>query len=283
VTVAFVIRPARAEDVALIEPWTQDTFAWGDYVSDVMGDWLTEPGSLVIVCVYEDDIPVAMSRVQLLSPTEAWLSAARVHPDHRRSGMGMAMNAFGVAWAKEQGARVASLATEEENEAARSQVLKSGYRLTGNWSYATAPMSTGRRLGTGERLRPGGTIDADAAWTFWAQSDLAQAARDMISLGWRWRRASRGDLEDAVNAHTFYHSPGGWLIAETDREGISVRWLATSPADAPLLVQGLRDLLRDQPGEPRVEAMVPVTAWSVEALQREGFEVTPIQIFSMGL
>jgi hypothetical protein len=29
--------------------------------------------------------------------------------------------------------------------------------------------------------------------------------------------------------------------------------------------------------------MVPVTAWSVEALQREGFEVHPIEIYSKGL
>jgi hypothetical protein len=29
--------------------------------------------------------------------------------------------------------------------------------------------------------------------------------------------------------------------------------------------------------------MVPVTTWSIEALQREGFEVSPIQIFSKSL
>jgi GNAT superfamily N-acetyltransferase len=279
---SFVIRPARAEDVALIETWTRDTFAWGDYVAEAMPDWLKDPESLVVVCVYEDDVPVALSRAQMLSPTEAWLSAARVHPDHRRSGMGMAMNDLGIEWAKGRGALVARLATEEENEAARSQVLKLGYRLTGRWGYATAPRSSGRRLSSSDRLRPGGAVDADAAWTFWSQSDLAHAARDLISLGWRWRKATRHDLDLAVDAHDFYQSPGGWAIAEPNGEGISVRWLATSPGDAPLLIQGLRDLLRDARKD-RVEAMVPVTAWSIEALQREGFEVRPVQIFSRGL
>ena len=28
----------------------------------MMGGWLNEPDSLVIVCVYDDDIPVAVSR-----------------------------------------------------------------------------------------------------------------------------------------------------------------------------------------------------------------------------
>ena len=279
---SFVIRPARAEDVTSIVRWTQDTFSWGDYVPEMMAGWLEEPDSLVIVCVHDEDIPVALSRAQLLSPTEAWLSATRVHPDHRRSGMGMAMNDHLVEWARSQGALVARLVIEESNEAARGQVLRSSYRPGGSWAYATAPGSTGRRLPPDERLRAGLTVDADAAWTFWSQSDLAHAARDLISLGWRWRKASRGDLETAVNAHTFYQSPGGWVVAETDEEGISVRWLATTAPDAPLLLQGLRDLLRDR-GSGRVEAMVPVTVWSVEALLREGYEVHPAQIFSKAL
>jgi GNAT superfamily N-acetyltransferase len=279
---SFVIRPARAEDVPLIEGWTRDTFSWGDYVAEAMPEWLEDPDSLVVVCVDDDDVPFALSRSQMLSATEAWLSAARVHPDHRRSGMGTAMNDFGVGWARERGALVARLATEEDNDAARSQVLKLGYRLTGHWVYTTAPIPTGRRLGSSDRLRHGITVDADAAWTFWSQSDLAHAARDLISLGWRWRKATRDDLDRAVDAHTFYQSPGGWLIAETSDVGLSVRWMATSPVDAPLLIQGLRDLLHDVRKD-QVEAMVPVTAWSVEALQREGFEVRPVQIFSKAL
>ncbi len=279
---SFVIRPARAEDVSLIAPWTRDTFAWGDYVPDLMSGWLEEPDSLVFVCVYEDDVPVALSRVQLLSPTEAWLSAARVHPDHRRSGMGMAMNDYSVEWARSRGAIVARLTIEADNEAARSQVLRSAYRLTGRWSYATADVSTGTPMASGDRLRVGTVIDADAAWTFWSQSELAYAARDLISLGWRWRKASRQDLDRAVDTRTFYQSPGGWVIAEGDDHGISVRWLATSPPDAPLLLQGLRDLLRDT-ARGRVEAMIPVTVWSVEALLREGYGVHPVEIYSKGL
>ncbi len=279
---SFVIRPARAEDVPLIAPWTRDTFAWGDYVPDLMSGWLEEPDSLVFVCVFEDDVPVALSRVQLLSPTEAWLSAARVHPDHRRAGMGMAMNDYSVEWARSRGALVARLTIEADNEAARSQVLRSAYRLTGRWSFATADVATGTRMASGDRLRVGTAIDADAAWTFWSQSELAYAARDLISLGWRWRKASRQDLDRAVETRTFYQSAGGWVIAEGDEEGISVRWLATSPPDAPLLLQGLRDLLRDASAG-RVEAMIPVTVWSVEALLREGYRVHPVEIYSKGL
>lgn len=278
----FVIRPARAEDVPSIAAWTQDTFSWGDYVSDALPLWLEDDDSLVVVCVHDDDVPVALSRAQLLSPTEAWLSAARVHPDHRRSGMGVAMNDFGVEWGRRRGALVARLAIEEDNDAARSQVLKAGYRPTSRWMFATAPGPTGHRMSQGQRLQPATSIDADAAWMFWSQSELARAGRELIPEGWRWRRATRQDLEDAVNDHAFYQSPGGWVIARSEDGGPSVRWVATSPSDAPLLIQGLRDLVGYERGE-RIEVMIPDAPWAVETLLREGFEMRPVLIYSKGL
>jgi GNAT superfamily N-acetyltransferase len=280
--VDFVIRPARAEDVPLIAAWTTETFSWGDYVPEALPEWLDDEGSLVVVCVHEDDEPVAVSRAQMLSPTEAWLSGARVHPDHRRSGMGMAMNDFGVQWARERGALVVRLAVEDDNEAARAQVVKAGYRLTGRWVSATASASVGRRMPPSQRLQPAAPIDADAAWMFWSLSELARAGRDLIAKGWQWRKATRQDIDDAVNASSFFQSPGGWVLSERVEEGISVGWLATTPTDAPLLILALRDLLRDERGE-TVRVMMPETPWSGEALTREGFEVRPILIYSKGL
>jgi len=280
--VSFVIRPARAEDVAHIASWTADTFEWGDYVPVALPGWLDEADSQLVVCVYDDDVPVALSRTQMLSPTEAWLSAARVHPDHRRSGMGKAMNDHGVEWAKSRGALIARLVTEEDNSAAQAQVLKSGYRLTGRWVYATGSASKGRRLPPSQRLQPATPMDADAAWVFWSLSDLARAGRDLIDDGWRWRKASPADLTAAIENHSLFQSPGGWAIIRTSDQGIRVHWMATTPGDAPLLILGVRDLLRDEYGD-EVQMMLPETLWGHEALQREGFESRTVLIFSKGL
>lgn len=279
---SFRIRPARAEDVPLIAAWTRDTFAWGDYVPDALGEWLEDADSEVAVCVYRDDVPVAMARAQMLGPTEAWLSAARVHPEHRRAGLGMALNDHGVEWARRRGAQVARLAVEEENRAARGQVEKSGYRATCTWMHATAPPSTGRRLEQAHRLRTAPSGDTDAAWVFWAQSDLARAGRELISEGWRWRKARGADLEEAARRRHLWQSPAGWVVAAPHEDRLEVRWLATSSTDAPLLFQGLRDLAREVDAE-EVEAKVPHTAWSAEALQREGFETRPVLIYAKGL
>jgi ribosomal protein S18 acetylase RimI-like enzyme len=278
----FLIRPARAEDVPLIAAWTRDTFSWGDYVPDQVSDWISDPTSQVVVCVYEDDVPVALSRAQMLSSTEAWLSGARVHPGHRRSGMGSAMNDHGVDWARSQGALVARLATEEENRAARSQVLKSGYRLTGRWMHATGPAGGQRDVAPGRRLHLGTSLDADAAWMFWSQSELEQTAHELMPHGWRWRKASRADLEEAVASHAFYQGAAGWAIVRPVEGGLAVRWIAATPADAPLLLQGIRDLAEEE-GLESVEAMVPAAPWLVEALRREGFELHPVVIYSKSL
>jgi hypothetical protein len=114
---------------------------------------------------------------------------------------------------------------------------------------------------------------------FWSLSDLAREGHELIAKGWQWRRATRQDLEDAVNDRSLYHSPAGWLIASQPDESMFVHWLATTPTDAPLLFQGLRELLRDEPVD-TVRLMSPATAWAVEALQREGFEVKPVLIYS---
>jgi hypothetical protein len=171
---------------------------------------------------------------------------------------------------------------ESDNEAAIGQVLRSRYRQTGDWVHGTAPPATGRRLDSDLRLRPGAAVDADAAWTFWSQSDLAAAARDLISLGWRWRKASHRDLEKAVERHGFLQGASGWAIIETDEEGTSVRWLATTQADAPQLLQAVRDLQRDSAGG-RVELMAPAIPWMIESLQREGFDLHPVNLYSKGL
>ena len=126
---SFSVREGRADDVSAISEWTTDTFAWGDYVPARLQTWIDSPDSAVLVCG-EEDTPVAVVHALMLSEREAWLEAARVRPDHRRSGMGSALNQAGVSWAKSRNAKVVRLAIEAGNEAARNQILGLGYRET---------------------------------------------------------------------------------------------------------------------------------------------------------
>lgn len=81
------IRPARKSDLDSIRLWTADTFSWGDYIEDVFERWRLDPMGELAVLVDAEDIPIAIANAAMVSPTEAWLQGARVHPEFRRQGL----------------------------------------------------------------------------------------------------------------------------------------------------------------------------------------------------
>ena len=279
---AFTLRPARHDDVPKIEPWTRDTFTWGDYVGEALPAWIEDRSSVVVVCVDQDDHPLAMSRAELLSPTEGWLSAARVHPDHRRAGMGAAMNDYGVQWARERGARIVRLVIEEENRAAGSQVEKLGYRNTCVWILGEAETPRGPLPRERDRLHPASSADADAGWLLWLGSELARAGRELYPANWRWRKAHRSDLDTPIANRDLFQGGAGWVVAVPARDTLAVRWMVTDPADCPALLEGIAEVAR-QLGMARTEIYLPETPWSGEALVREGFTTRRLLIYAKSL
>lgn len=273
------VREARAEDIPQVAAWTKDTFDWGDYVADRIPVWLDEPESHTLVCVEGGEV-IGIANTVMLSPGEAWLEGARVHPDHRRRGIGSLMNRAGLDWAASQGARVARLATEEENTGARRQVESMGYRHTSTWAYAElAPMQRSPLAATG--LQPAPSADIDAAWMSWISGDLSRTGREMIALGWRWRTATPDDLRTAVSEQRFWQSPSGWVIlAQTERTVATSGWLATTPDAAPDLLEDIITTARET-GLEEVSLRVPWTPWMVEALARVGADSEPIRVYSI--
>lgn len=276
------VRPATPEDVAHIASWTIDTFEWGDYIAERLPEWLNDSTAHVVVSVNRDDRPIGVANTRMISPGEAWLEGARVHPDHRRSGIGSAMNRAGTDWARSQGARVARLATEGTNEAPQHQALAIGYRLASTWSVARLE-SRRPRLDDDRRLRPSPSADIDPAWMLWSVGDLAAAGKELISHGWRWRTARRGDLEAANLAGTLFQCPSGWAIVEQPApDTLRTGWLTTTMEDAPHLLDALVDL-GGSFGVETVRVFVPAVPWMVETLLRAGAEPREATIYSLTL
>lgn len=266
---AYTIRLARHHDVGLITPWTADTFSWGDYVPDRLPMWLSDPDSVVLVAADESDVPVAMCHVAMLSPTEAWLEGARVHPDRRRTGLGKRLNDAGVEWAQEQGGRVVRLVTEASNMAARNQVRQLGYREASRWLYAEFDVNPTHRAAERYRMRPAPGSDAEAAWLFWAASDLARESRELIALGWQWRTARP---EDVTQAGQLVQSSAGWASIEQPTDGwMRTNWIASTAEDMLGLIDGLLDLAAER-GVTELDIKLPDLPWASEAIRRSGSE-----------
>ncbi len=280
---SYTTRPARAEDVEAIAPWTQDTFSWGDYVAEYLPSWIDDPDLHVIVAADTEDRPVAMARAQMLSAAEAWLDAARVHPDHQRRGIGSTLNDAGVRWAREHGGLVARLVVEDDNEAAQNQVLKLGYRKTSVWVCGQVEVDTKFRASRTDRLSTVGRADVDPAWMFWSTSEICEAGRSLIPFGWIWRNAKVGDVMQAASGQRLLTSPAGWLIIEdSSPERVDVAWVATSANDFPRLIAGVYDLAADR-GTREVMFRVPQTGWSGEALTRSGVETWEVYVYSKAI
>ena len=279
---SFKVRMARPEDVEQIVPWTTDTFDWGDYVPDRLPGWIDDPNSAVVVCADESDTPVALAHALLLSKTEGWLEAARVHPDHKRSGMGSAMNRAGVAWARERGAKVIRLAAESDNKAARRQIEALEYLRTSTWVHAHYVIGTGSARPAQPSLAPAPRSDVDAAWMFWSTSDLAHQSRGLIAMGWRWRKATPRDLTSAAGRGDFYQSPSGWIVADLEDDRIRTLWLAATPEETPRLLADLIELA----GQKKVAELtikMPNIPWVTEALSRLGADPKEVVVYSLGL
>jgi GNAT superfamily N-acetyltransferase len=278
--VAMEVRAAREEDLADIVTWTTATFEWGDYVPDRLPSWLSDPDSVVLVRVDESDRPLAVCHAVMLSGYEGWLEAARVHPAHRRAGLGSALNRAGADWLAGRGAQVVRLAIEATNSSARSQVEKLGYRPVSSWCHGGLEVDATTRCPASYRLHPTPPGEIDAAWVFWANGDLAVGGRELMARGWQWRRTRPDDLVQAATEGLLHQSPAGWVIVEASPRGwLQTGWLAADPEDAPRLYEGLIDLAVDRAAE-GVEVKVPGVPWVVEALTRAGGRPKEVVIYA---
>lgn len=270
------VRPARLDDVESIISWTTDTFSWGDYIPERIHAWLEDPESDVLVGVDSSDVPLAICHVRMLSPTEAWLEGARVHPDHRRTGLGTRLNDAAVEWARQRGGRVIRLTTEESNLPARNQVKGLGYREVSRWLYAEFEVDPAHRAAERHRLRPAPGGDAEAAWLFWVGSDLARESRELIGVGWQWRMARPVDVTGAGGV--LYQSPAGWALAEQREEDeLRTNWIASTAEDMLGLIDGLLDLAAER-GVVELNIKLPDLPWTAEAIARSGGGSEPIVV-----
>lgn len=267
------IRPGRIDDEAAIREFTTGTFSWGDYVADEFAGWLGSGDTAVAVATDDADVPIAVARVRMLSAREAWVSAARVHPEHRRKGLGTAINEWCADWARRQGGVVSRLQIETNNEAAQQQVAGLGYRPV---VRAVAPQRPAHLRpdanGAGhvpapERLVRGPKAESDLAFIAWSTSELARRSRGLFAAEpWSWRALS----EDDIRRGPMWSCPSGWVIAELDEDELFVGWIASSPDDIDRLMAAIVDLAHDQ-GAAEIALALPDVEWLTAAWRRLGF------------
>lgn len=285
-----MIRPATHDDVASIATWTQDTFDWGDYVSDALPAWIGDPS--IGVFVYEEGgAPVAVAKGQLLSATEAWMSAARVHPDHRGKRIAGRLADALMEWARDRGALVARLLIEDWNEASIRHVERVGLRRVAGVAFCVRTVGEaspipegngGTRKRASVRARPARSAEAEAAFASWSVGELGKAMRGMVCHDWTARRLTVGDLQAAARNEALWEIGGGWAIAAREEGLLNVGWIETRREDADEAVRALVDLAVASHVE-EFRLWIPTVDWLVRAARRAGCDAEPMGIYVIDL
>jgi GNAT superfamily N-acetyltransferase len=286
----LVVRPGRPDDLPAIAKWTRDTFDWGDYVADVFDDWLEDPAGVVIVGEL-DGAPIGLGRVAMVSPAEGWAQGMRVHPEHRRAGVGTAISEAMWDWARIAGARIVRLAIDERNIASQRQAEHMGFRRVNSWRRGermigeNSPVPEGNggmRVPPLERLDDAPSAEAEPAFLSWSSGELARAARGLFPIGWVWRTMTVEHLVLAARNRNLVEGRPGWAIVEVHDEVLFAHWLETTPDDARAMVLALVDrAVEATVGEIRV--WVPSIDWLEEAFAASGFEFDTVGVWALAL
>ncbi len=220
------VREARPEDRDAVFAFCARTWGSdGDYIPDVWDSWLADASGTVLVGV-ADGRPVALSRVNMVAPDEAWIEGVRVAPDIRRQGVGRVMVSRSLVRARELGATVARMFTGATNSASQRLFTRFGFtKIAGLVWYTgdalpegpeeaaraarprtaaeldtsiaeTSRDTTAGALPAGARLRKPGPADFERLWTWLEQSNLTPFNGGVEIHHWAGRGVTEPALRD---------------------------------------------------------------------------------------
>ncbi|MEA2022722.1 MAG: GNAT family N-acetyltransferase [Actinomycetota bacterium] len=291
-TSAVSIRPALPSDREAIFEFTRDTFEWGDYIADEFDGWLDRDDTLVVVAIGDNERPIALATARMISPSEAWFHAARVHPDHRGRGIAAEISVALRAWAGEHGATVGRLLVEDWNTASIRHVEKTGRRRVATMvrcakSVGDASPSPdgngGSRVPSRLRSRPAHAAEAQPAFASWSVGELGRASRGLFAVGWTFRRLTIEDLVAAARRSAFWEIGAGWALASNAPDArFEVPWLETREEDAGDLLRSLVDSAIGS-GSESIMIWLPNVDWAVRAAKRLGFETSVMHVYASAL
>lgn len=190
----LVIRRARRSDKRDVLAAVRTLWGGNDRIPDVFDAWVTHRTGPFFVAESAGRV-VGMGKLTVLSPTEAWLEGGRVAPRWRRKGIGTALIAHRLAYARERAFRVVRFSTASGNTPIHRAAKTFGFACVARLARYEAPA----------RPEP---LPASAART-----QLRAVLRRVGPLvqrgdGWEWREITPRDVGVAIARGRAFVSDG---------------------------------------------------------------------------
>lgn len=283
-------REATHEDVKEIIAFTTDTFEWGDYVPEMITEWIDDPSGVVMVAVDDSGI-VGLARVVLVSDTEAWSHAARVRPDRRGEGIAGDLADVLLDWTRTHGVLVTRLLIEDSNEPSIRHIQKKGFRRVATVVRARRAIGEatpnpegngGRRTSSVAIARPVNAADAPMFAAQWPLSPCGRSLRGLVAEGWRFHALSTTELVELARGGGLWQIGSSWAITRQLGAEFDVSLLETNPEEAFDVIRSLIDLANDRGAEDFWMWLADLD-WLTQAARRAGCDVSPSGIWVYSL
>ena len=258
------------EDRDAIVAFCQNTFSWGDYITDVWERWLADADGRMFVGLV-DERPVSVMHVALAG-ARAWMEGMRVHPDFSRHGIASALEAAGRAFAQERGCRVARLATSIKNVAAHGMLNAVGYRRAAQFNDWEGEPVAGDFSGA----RIANESDLPFLKACWRDAEVRAASHSVVpNRRWNWTPLDETRWREHIRGGEVRLSARGLALLlafdEHDWSGLSLHALAGDEETMRALALAARGEAAYR-GYPRLEGQIADYPAANRALERAGFK-----------
>jgi GNAT superfamily N-acetyltransferase len=153
----IVVRLARPEDRDAVLAFASGTFEGWDYIPGIWPHWLSAADGVLLVALpqppsrtgpplldadgrpLDPAVPVAISRVAMLSADEGWVEGIRVDPRVRGRSVATQLQVAELAWAAAHGARVVRYVTGHRNVASVRLGARHGFQPLVDWRAYRRP------------------------------------------------------------------------------------------------------------------------------------------------
>jgi GNAT superfamily N-acetyltransferase len=289
----LIIRPARPEDKAAVLAFTQETWAWGDYVQHTWDEWLRDPAGGLIVGEVGGQV-VGMDKLSEVRPGEGWFQGLRIHPDYRGRGYARAFMAYQINAARRRGLHALRLLTLSTNTPIHKNAARQGFVHRADLVFYEAAPFPAAAAPPSPPLTPLPAETADAAWAAVQAGPLWRAAAGQLNWDWVCAPLTQEWWTEVVAAGAIWQAPDGGLVGlhplgreQPPEEGQWLSWIQpagafTTGAITALAIAAARLAFAQGYGEigtllpplPEIDAGLQAAGWKKDADLMWLFELT---------
>jgi len=201
----YLVRDARADDKPEVLEFTAHTWEFGDYIEYVYDDWLADPtGRFLVAEERTSGRIVAIDKLTMLSPTEAWFEGLRVHPDFRGRGLAGRLQKYMIAESARLGAQSAGLITVATNTPVHLACYRDGFTLkcvVRFWKWEASASENESQADTPAfTLRYATEQEAPALYEWWRRA-AAFRTSGLAHHNWSYAETSPEEWQAAASEH----------------------------------------------------------------------------------